>query len=189
MKLNYAVSIFFAICLIGFLPFVVIFYNYNFHRLGDEDFEEKWGAPYEGLKKESRWSLIFPFTYVIRRGVFAFFAVLMPSFLAGQLAIQFYLTVGTMIYLVQCEPFEDKLLGKLELMNEIVAVFTIDVLFNLAPNYQTLYVMNMLGWAFVFCIFLNLFIHLFFIVRGGCADIRKTCKNKNYLKRYKVWYD
>jgi len=31
-------------------------------------------------------------------------------------------------------------------------------------------------------------IHMFFIVRGGCRDVKRKMKNKRYLKRYKIWF-
>ena len=100
MKLNYCCSIFFAGAL-GLAPILILgFYNYHFDKLDDEDFEERWGAPYESLNKGSRWSLIYPCTFVGRRVIFAYVSIFMPGFLTGQLAIQFYLTLATVIYLV-----------------------------------------------------------------------------------------
>jgi hypothetical protein len=89
---------------------------------------------------------------------------------------------------VEVKPFEENLLQKLEIMNEIVGVITIDVLFNLTPESRSAFAINILGWAFVLCIFANLSIHLFFIVRGGFADVKNSCKRKKYFKKYKVWY-
>lgn len=65
---------------------------------------------------------------------------------------------------------------------------TIDVLFNLTPESRSPYAINILGWAFVMCIFTNLAVHLSFIVRNGCRDAKRSCKNKKYFKRYKIWY-
>jgi len=87
MKLNYVVSVFFGICLAGAPFFIVSFYNYNFSKLADHDFEEKWGAPYESLRKDSRWSLLYPVTFVLRRVVFAFISIFMPNSLMIQLAV------------------------------------------------------------------------------------------------------
>lgn len=79
MKLNYCVSWFFAAAL-GLSPFLIIgFYNWHFKKLGDEEFEEKWGAPYEGLKKDSRWSLLYPVTFVLRRVAFAYVSIFVPN--------------------------------------------------------------------------------------------------------------
>ena len=74
-------------------------------------------------------------------------------------------------------------------MNECVNVMTIDVLFNMTSASQTETAMDYLGYAFIGCIFTNLMIHMFFIVRGGCRDFKRQRKNKDYLKRYKVWYE
>lgn len=30
---------------------------------------------------------------------------------------------------------------------------------------------------------------MFFIIRGGCRDFKRSRKNKKYLKRYTVWYN
>jgi hypothetical protein len=137
MKLNYFVSWFFAAALTLSPVLILGFYNWHFDKLEDEDFEEKWGAPYESLNKQSRWSLVYPCTFVVRRLVFAYICIFMPENLFFQLAVQFHLTILTIMYLVECKPFEEPLLQKLELMNECVNVITIDVLFNLTSANQT----------------------------------------------------
>ena len=64
---------------LGLSPFLILgFYNWHFSKLDDEEFEEKWGAPYEGLKKDNRWALIYPVTFVMRRVLFAFLCIFMP---------------------------------------------------------------------------------------------------------------
>jgi hypothetical protein len=73
---------------------------------------------------------------------------------------------------VQVQPFEEPLLQKLEIMNEIVAVITIDVLFNMTPESRSRYAMEVLGWMFVLCIFANLSIHMTFIVKNGFYDAK-----------------
>lgn len=73
-------------------------------------------------------------------------------------------------------------------MNEVLSVFAIDIIFNLVPEVQTPLAMEILGFSFILCIFCNLMIHMFFIVRGGCRDFKRQRKNKAYLKRYTVWY-
>jgi len=83
MKLNYICSCFFGVCLVLSIPFIIGFYTYNFDKLDDPVFEKKWGAPYEGLKKDTKWSLLFPITFVVRRACFAYFCLFMPGFLIG----------------------------------------------------------------------------------------------------------
>lgn len=73
-------------------------------------------------------------------------------------------------------------------MNEVIIIFTIDILFNLTPESQPLHAIDILGYTFVGIIFINLSIHMFFIVRGGFTDVKRSLKNKNYLRRYKKWH-
>jgi hypothetical protein len=103
--------------------------------------------------------------------------------------VQFHITVLTVMYLIECRPFEEPLLHKLEVMNECVNVLTIDVLFNMTTANQTEQAMDYLGFAFIGCIGVNLMIHMFFIVRAGCHDFKRNRKNKLYLKRYHKWYE
>lgn len=48
--MDYLISGLCMICLVSLPVFIVVFYCKNFERLGEEEFEEKWGAIYEGLK-------------------------------------------------------------------------------------------------------------------------------------------
>lgn len=56
--------------------FITIFLCCNFKRLKDKDFEDKYGAFYLGLNIDSRFSLIFPVQFVVRRFLFALMAVM-----------------------------------------------------------------------------------------------------------------
>ena len=57
--------------LVAALPiFMQVFYQLQFSRMSDpddEEFHEKYGAPYEGLKPDKRWSLFLPFMVAVRR--------------------------------------------------------------------------------------------------------------------------
>jgi hypothetical protein len=47
---NYITTIVLCACLVSLPFFIVIFYSMNFDKLEDEEFTEKFGAVYEGLK-------------------------------------------------------------------------------------------------------------------------------------------
>jgi hypothetical protein len=54
------------------MPFgIYCFYTKKFEHLADEEFEEKYGAVYEGLLLKKKSMLIFPILFVVRRMVFA----------------------------------------------------------------------------------------------------------------------
>ena len=54
-----------------FLPiFMQVFYQWKFDRMKnpeDTEFHDKYGAPYEGLQADKRWTLFFPFMVCMRR--------------------------------------------------------------------------------------------------------------------------
>ena len=61
------------------------FYLKHFDQLEDEEFEEKWGATYEGLSEKNKWSLVYPVSFVLRRLAFAIIAFWGSGFVVGQL--------------------------------------------------------------------------------------------------------
>lgn len=86
-QMNMYFSIFFAVCLVFGPAMILIFYCKNFDRLDDEEFEDKWGAPYEGLDKMERLSLLYPCLFITRRVILGYISIHMHNFLPGQLAI------------------------------------------------------------------------------------------------------
>lgn len=60
--------------------FIVIFYNHNFHKLENEEFEAKYGAVYEGLKKKKKIVLFYPVYFIIKRIGFAFSSLMLYDY-------------------------------------------------------------------------------------------------------------
>jgi hypothetical protein len=59
-------------CMILCFPFwAAIFYNKNYDYMGDEKFESKYGAVYEGLRTEERWSIANGIIFMVRRVILA----------------------------------------------------------------------------------------------------------------------
>ena len=121
----------FSLCLatpLVLLPiYVIVFYGCKLHRLDDPLFARKYGALYEGLKLEMKentraYGLFDPAFFILRRIFFVFAAIWMDNFLWGQLAIQFACSVTLVIYFLQVWPFEDPMITKLEVMNEVTTV-------------------------------------------------------------------
>jgi len=48
--LDYLITLLVMVSLVGLPIFIVTFYCKNFDRLGEDEFEKKWGAIYEGLE-------------------------------------------------------------------------------------------------------------------------------------------
>ena len=64
-----------------FPVFVVIFYCRNFAKWTETSFEEKYGAIFEGLRKDRRSSLAYPIIFVFRRMVLVFIATVTKDYL------------------------------------------------------------------------------------------------------------
>jgi len=71
----------FALLCIVFPIFVYIFYSRRYHLWEDEEFEETYGAPLEGLHRENYSALGYPMIFLIRRYMFTLLIVLVPDFL------------------------------------------------------------------------------------------------------------
>ena len=56
-----------AILVCVFPAWALIFYCRNFEKWEDEEFEEKYGSVFEGLRKDQRSSIIYPFIFSLRR--------------------------------------------------------------------------------------------------------------------------
>jgi len=90
--LDYILTIVVAI-LLGALPlFIIVFYCWNFRKLGNEDFEEKWGAVYEGMKTCERASLAYNVIFILRRMLLAATCLFLYKSLWLQMFISMYAT-------------------------------------------------------------------------------------------------
>ena len=54
-----------AVCLLP--PWILLFYCKNFNKWNDEDFSEKYGAIFEGIRKDKTSVLAYPIIFILRR--------------------------------------------------------------------------------------------------------------------------
>lgn len=69
-KLNKILAIFFAVLFLVSPVLISFFYCWNFHRLQEDKFANKWGSIYTGLDVSRRASLVYPIIFVIKRILF-----------------------------------------------------------------------------------------------------------------------
>jgi hypothetical protein len=68
--------------MIAIMPFwIAIFYIRNFEDWGTEKFEEKYGAPYEGLFTDKRWSIANSIIFMLRRVILAATCLYLRNFM------------------------------------------------------------------------------------------------------------
>jgi hypothetical protein len=108
---------------------MVIFYLRYYDDWENEEFDKKYGAPLDGLKKNQKSSLIYPVYFVVRRSLFCLMTLVFYNYVIFQLFFHLILTMASIIYLITCVPQEEILEYRLELMNECFTVIAIDMCF------------------------------------------------------------
>jgi hypothetical protein len=150
------------ICLPGLPCFILIFYCKNFHKFEDEDFIEKWGAVYEGLEY-MRASLVVNIIFILRRMLFAYTCIKLYEQLWLQISLSMVVTTLAACFHVHYKPYEDLLLDRLEIFNEV----TINLLFSFTYCFTPLTrpeTHDTIGIFFMSVIIGNLSVHLYFIL-------------------------
>lgn len=93
--MDYVLTIVVTICLVALPFFIAIFYNIHWKYVSNHDpvteeeldegvadeFEEKYGAVYDGLKRDSRWVLFHSINFILRRVLFAYTCIYLSDHL------------------------------------------------------------------------------------------------------------
>ena len=71
-----------------------IFYMCTFSQWSDETYDERFGAVFEGLRKDTRLSLLYPLIFLLRRAIFSVVAIFTQELLVLQISnLIFFSTV------------------------------------------------------------------------------------------------
>ena len=101
---DYIMSIILVVA-IGSMPiFMVIFYLKYHAAWEDEEFNKKFGAPLDGLKKNQKSSLVYPVFFVIRRAIFCLVTLMLYRYVILQLILHYILTMISIVYLTTFVP-------------------------------------------------------------------------------------
>lgn len=162
--------------LLGGLPFFIVYQSWaSYHLLDDEEFEKKFGAPYEGLKKDNRAGLLYNTFFVLRRFSLAIICLYFNHNVFLQISISMYITLASACYLVTALPFEQSLAQKLEVYNECCT----DLLFSLLycfTNLVPIHIHKIVAYFFMAVIIANICAHLFFLVKDSIVKLIQWCK-------------
>ena len=93
-----------------------------------------------------------------------------------------------MAYLKAYPPFDEPLVGKLELMNEFFNVAVIDTMF-LLTDINTEKVRGWMVWVYIGLMAANICIHLGFLIYSSIRQLKINCRKKSYSKKYALWYE
>ena len=172
-------TVIFAVAVLIMPLFSSIFYYCKIDSVEEHVFRKKYGTLYEGLKldmeqNKRKHALIYPFLFIVRRLAFMVTVVFMASFTWAQISVQFASSLTMIFYYATVWPFENPMLTKLEIFNEVAAVlacyfmlcFT-DWIGDPATRYS-------IGWLFIVLTCLHLGTHLALLI----FNTYKTAKTK-----------
>ena len=165
-----------------------LLYYCKFDRM---DGDTNYGALLDGTKikskKKSRWILLLPAFFFVRRIVFTLSVLLIRDFLWAQLAIQFAFSILMIIYLMHVWPLETPFATKMEVYNECTIIvlsygllcFT-DFVVDPVMRYE-------LGWYYMAASVTNILVHIIYLASGSGVRVKLTCRRKcNQLRSSKI---
>ena len=167
-----------------FMTVMFIFYVRKFKNWGDEDFDEKYGAVFEGLRKETKLALLYPAIFIVRRVLFAVAAILFPENVFVQISCLFVFSTLQIMYLVEVRPFEHNLMQGLEIFNEFCTLGLTYILMCLTSgNVNLWHSATYYDYAFLSGMGINLSVHVFLLIKDSALSIKdkikaKLCKSK-----------
>ena len=95
-----------------------------------------------------------------------------------QLALAVYIQIASGCYIILHQPFEEQLMNRLEVMNEVTTLLLVDLIFLFTPLIDSQVIKYNLGFTFI-CIFsICIAVHLLFL----SIDI-----TKQLIEKIKVW--
>jgi hypothetical protein len=107
-------------------PLVIVAILYRlFPRLELSETKERFGSLYEVLKLKSKTALHFNAFFVSRRFIYALTIVTMKSVQGIQVIFMMFQSIGILIYLIYVKPFQEPLLNRLEIFNELCILCTV----------------------------------------------------------------
>ena len=140
---------------------------------------------FDGLRTDRKSSIGYPVIFTLRRFVFAFVSLYTIDHVFIQLWCLMFFSTIQIIYLVKVRPFQETLIHKLELFNEVCTLIIIYTMMcfseaNIYREDKRIYV----DIVFLASMGLNILVHLYFLMKGSVTNIKnkikkKCCQNNN----------
>lgn len=175
---NYFFACLFAALIVAAPFFILGFYHYHFIAFSEEEFEEKYGSVYEGLKREKRSVIVYMTYFVIRRGTFAITSVFLYEYVVLQIESAMIITLLAACYIAVYQPFEEDLLNRLEVMTECFTLLLLAVVFAFTDMFDDTSFQYLIGFVFVGVMCFCIGCHLYFLARDSISDLIKLIKSK-----------
>ena len=180
---NYLFAIVFLIVLVVLPVFVILFYWYWFEKLDDEEFEKKYGAAYEGLKKDDTFSFVYMSFFIVRRIIFMVISLFLYQHVQLQLALMVVLTLFAACIVLHLKPFDERLVNNLEVVTETFTLFLINLTFCFTDLIDSSKTQYLIGYLFIAGMVGCIFIHLFFLFKEIFKTGIMKLKSYRYSKK------
>jgi len=168
--------IFGPVVLIGIVV-LGFFYVKTFNRWSDEDYDNKYGAVFEGLRKDTKAALFYPLIFMVRRIAFSIVAIFTLEHLFLQIWCLFIFSTLQLVFLFAVKPFDIPLMQGLEVFNELCSVILIYVMMCFSDaNNDLEYTANYYDFAFLFGMAVNLIVHVYLLVKDSVLSIKDKIK-------------
>ena len=155
------------------------FYLCKFAKWKDQDFDSKYGAVFEGLRKDKKSSIGYPLIFISRRILFAVVAIFTVEYPSIQLGHLLLLSSLQFMYLILYKPFEEPLMQKLEVFNEVCEILLGYVLLTFSDaNSQLAPSEVYMDYSFLVVAGFNIAVQLFFLVKDSVVSGKDYCKAK-----------
>lgn len=92
------------------------------------------------------------------------------------------MTVVAFAFVATLAPFEERLVGKLDMMNEAATILIIDVLFIFTDNEPSVSLQYKFGFVFIGIVVATLSVHIFLLLADALGKAKQICRI-TYLKR------
>jgi hypothetical protein len=128
--------------------------------------------------------IAFTTIFLVRRVLFALLTVMLYKHVIIQLILTVVLIMASACYIVHFKPFEEPLINRLEVMNEVTTLLLVNLIFMFTPIIDSPKVQYNLGFVFVCIMALCISVHLFFIFKDiilSSIRVFKRWRNKRAL--------
>ena len=176
---NTIVKVLLVSAVVIFPVLAIVLYLRKFDKWQDEAFEERYGATLEGLRKDKKGSIFYPFLFMIRRLLFAVVAIVTIEHLFVQTITLVTLSIIMVGYLSEIQPFDEPKMYRLEVMNELTTLTMIYIMIGLSEaNPHVNAIKLWLDIAFIAVIGINISVHLSLLVANSIFTLKQTIKTK-----------
>ena len=110
MGVNTVITLILGLIVACFLPFMMIFYLLNFTNWDNDNFDKRYGTVFDGLRKDRKSSLFYPFFLIFRRLAFTIVALFASEYFFVQVFTLMLSSLIQAIYLLRYVPFENAIM-------------------------------------------------------------------------------